>query len=81
MIRQIDVSTRTISVKEVDCGSQVNCKIYDARGYYAALGNKISGKGFETPEIYNCEVEFLNIPNIHAVRQSYNRLKAFNISR
>ena len=22
------------------------CKIYDARGYYAALGNKISGKGY-----------------------------------
>ena len=81
MIRQIDCSTRTISVKEVKCGSQVNCKIYDARGYYAAWGNKISGKGFETPEAYNCEVEFLNIPNIHAVRYSYNRLKAFDPSR
>lgn len=26
-----------------------NCKIYDARGYYAALGNMFAGKGFERP--------------------------------
>lgn len=24
------------------------CKIYDARNYYAALGNKLQGKGFES---------------------------------
>lgn len=24
-----------------------NCKIYDARGYYAALGNMFAGKGYE----------------------------------
>ena len=24
-----------------------NCKIYDARNYMAALGNKFAGKGFE----------------------------------
>jgi hypothetical protein len=41
----------------------------------AALGNKISGKGYESPEYYtNCRVEFLNIPNIHAVRESYNKV-------
>ena len=27
---------------------EVTCKIYDARGYYAALGNKVSGKGYES---------------------------------
>lgn len=27
--------------------SDKNCKIYDARGYYAALGNMIAGKGYE----------------------------------
>lgn len=26
----------------------INCKIYDARGFYAALGNKIAGKGYES---------------------------------
>lgn len=25
---------------------KLNCIIYDARGYMAALGNKISGKGY-----------------------------------
>ena len=29
-----------------------NCKIYDARGYYAALGNMFAGKGYERPEFY-----------------------------
>lgn len=52
-----------------------NCVIYDARGYIAALGNKISGKGYESTEYYtNCKIEFLNIPNIHVVRDSYNKV-------
>ena len=35
----------------------INCKIYDARGYYAALGNKMSGKGYESEEFYtNCRL-------------------------
>ena len=51
----------------------LTCKIYDARGYYAALGNKVSGKGYEEEEFYsNCKLQFLNIPNIHKVRESYN---------
>ena len=52
-----------------------NCKIYDARGYYAALGNMFAGKGYEKPEFYsNCQIEWLDIPNIHAVRESFNRM-------
>lgn len=57
---------------------RVNCKIFDARGYYAAWGNKIAGKGFESEQNYHCELEFLNIPNIHAVRDSYNRLRSYD---
>jgi len=49
MIRHIDIACRIISVETIECGSRVNCKIFDARGLYAAWGNKISGKGFETP--------------------------------
>lgn len=26
---------------------KINCKIYDARGYLAALGNRFQGKGYE----------------------------------
>lgn len=29
-----------------ETGGKKNCKIYDARGYYAALGNMFAGKGF-----------------------------------
>lgn len=46
MIREIDLCTRQIS-KKSSSSNKVNCKIYDARGYYAALGNKLGGKGFE----------------------------------
>jgi hypothetical protein len=35
---------------------KVNCKIFDARGYYAAWGNKIAGKGFENEQNYHCEL-------------------------
>lgn len=35
----------------------------------------IAGKGYERPEFYlNCEIQWLNIPNIHAVRESYNAM-------
>lgn len=53
-------------------------KIFDARGYYAAWGNKLAGKGFESEENYNCQIKFLDIPNIHAVRDSYNKVRAYN---
>ncbi len=46
-----------------------NCHIYDARGYIAAMGNRLAGKGFESLENYkNCMLDFLDIPNIHKVR-------------
>jgi hypothetical protein len=51
--------------------------VYDARGYYAAVGNMVAGKGYELAEFYkNCELEWLDIPNIHAVRDSYVKLKS-----
>ena len=53
MIKQIDISTRLICEK-YNKNNKANCKIYDARGYYAAFGNKLAGKGFEDSEYYNC---------------------------
>ena len=45
--------------------------IYDARPKIAAVGNQFQGKGFENIEHYkNCTLEFLNIENIHKVRDS-----------
>jgi len=49
--------------------------LMDARPYKAAVGNKVMGKGFEDVSRYKgAEIEFLNIDNIHKIRQSYNRV-------
>ena len=54
MIRYIGEATHIHGNKKA---RQINCKIYDARGYYAALGNMFAGKGYEKPEFYtNCEI-------------------------
>ena len=58
-----------IDPKEAPTQGDTNCVIYDARNKMAAFGNKVAGKGYESEEFYpNCKVDFLNIPNIHAVR-------------
>jgi hypothetical protein len=53
MIREIDKSAQSISRRPLK-KQGINCKVYDARGFYAALGNKLSGKGFEHTENYAC---------------------------
>lgn len=51
--------------------------IYDARPFMNAVGNKIAGKGYENINCYkNCEIYFLEIHNIHKVRDSFNKLVA-----
>ena len=54
MITSIDFSMQAISLKREKPIDKVNVKIFDARGYYAAWGNKLAGKGFEEPTNYNC---------------------------
>ena len=48
MISCISAATAKISEKKVieDDGGRLNVRIFDARGYYAAWGNKLAGKGF-----------------------------------
>lgn len=49
--------------------------IFDARPYSAAFANKVAGKGYEEASSYdNCEIVFLDIPNIHAVSSSLEKL-------
>lgn len=49
--------------------------IMDARGQLAAVGNKAMGKGTEVPANYKGSyLVFMNIDNIHSIRQSYNAL-------
>lgn len=57
--------------------NEINLQIYDARPYLAALANKAKGKGFEDIKNYkNCEIAFMQIENIHHVRESYKKLLA-----
>lgn len=49
--------------------------IFDARPFKNAMGNRLVGKGYENVEIYkNCRIYFMNIENIHGVRESYSKL-------
>jgi myotubularin-related protein 3/4 len=51
--------------------------ILDARSYAAAIANRAKGGGFEYPPYYtDCDVQFMNLPNIHAIRKSAHMLRA-----
>jgi myotubularin-related protein 3/4 len=51
--------------------------ILDARSYAAAIANRAKGGGFEYPPYYtDCDVQFMNLPNIHAIRKSAQMLRA-----
>lgn len=53
----------------------INVKIFDARPYLNAMANKVHGKGYENTSHYkNAEISFMDIENIHAVRDSYKKL-------
>lgn len=49
--------------------------IVDCRPQTSALANKAAGAGYESQSNYPyAKLDFFNIPNIHAVRQSYQRM-------
>ena len=51
--------------------------VYDARPKLNAMANKLKGAGYENTNNYpniNMEVIFCGIPNIHAVRSSYEKI-------
>lgn len=53
--------------------------IFDARSYINAYANKVTHGGFEYKEYYeNCQIEFCNIDNIHAVRSAYEQMLQLN---
>ncbi|CAA88884.2 Phosphatidylinositol-3,5-bisphosphate 3-phosphatase MTMR3 [Caenorhabditis elegans] len=50
--------------------------IMDARGYTSAFANRARSGGFENTEYYQqAKLEFLGLPNIHAVRGSFNNVR------
>ena len=55
----------------------INLHIYDARSYLATMGNKLKGKGTESSDHYkNATIYFLDIENIHHVRECHKLLIA-----
>uniref|UniRef100_A0AAQ6A467 phosphatidylinositol-3,5-bisphosphate 3-phosphatase n=1 Tax=Amphiprion ocellaris TaxID=80972 RepID=A0AAQ6A467_AMPOC len=50
--------------------------ILDARSYTAAVANRAKGGGCECEEYYpNCEVMFMGMANIHAIRNSFHAVR------
>jgi hypothetical protein len=68
--------------ESMKCGpTDGNLTIFDARSFSAATGNKIMGKGTEDITNYpNTKLTYLDIPNIHAVRESFESLKTLCLS-
>ncbi|XP_032789509.1 myotubularin-related protein 3 isoform X2 [Daphnia magna] len=66
--------------EDSSCFTQVNKKkmlIVDARSYATAVANRARGGGCEFPQYYpQCDIEFMNLANIHAVRKSFLLLRA-----
>ena len=49
--------------------------IFDARSWTAAHANRIKGGGIENPKYYaNCDIQFCDIDNIHAVRDAVQKM-------
>ena len=54
--------------------------IYDARSKVAAFGNRFKGKGAENIKAYrNAVLYHLDIPNIHAAKESWKKIKKLSI--
>lgn len=62
------------SIRAANPTNSQSIYLMDARPFKAAVGNKVMGKGFEDVSRYKgAEIEFLNIDNIHKIRQSFTR--------
>jgi myotubularin-related protein 3/4 len=79
MIQAIINACKTTSTKDSKLYEITSNRllILDARSYTAALANRAKGGGFEHPSYYtDCDVQFMNLPNIHVIRKSGQMLRA-----
>ncbi|TNJ30547.1 Myotubularin-like protein [Giardia muris] len=54
--------------------------VFDARPFISAFANRFKGKGFESSRAYPfSKTVYLNIQNIHAVRESYDAMRKIAI--
>jgi len=64
-----------VKSRDMPNDSTINVHIYDARPYLNAVAQKVNGKGYENINYYkNAEIFFLQIDNIHVVRDNYKKV-------
>jgi len=74
--RSLEDEALVRAIGEDSLNNMGNVKIFDARPYMNAVANKVNGKGYEDINSYkNTELVFLEIPNIHKVRDAYRKIK------
>jgi len=70
-------SLKDLSAEVAARGEVRKVLIIDARSYAAAVGNRARGGGVECPEYYpNAEILFMNLANIHRIRNSFQALRS-----
>jgi len=70
-------SLKDLSAEAAARGEVRKVLIIDARSYAAAVGNRARGGGVECPEYYpNAEILFMNLANIHRIRNSFQALRS-----
>lgn len=76
MLRLIGNPTiKSLQDKDQNSVQEINVHIYDARPYLNAVVNKVHGKGYENTTHYkNAAIFFMEIPNIHVIRESHKKL-------
>ncbi|XP_069700991.1 phosphatidylinositol-3,5-bisphosphate 3-phosphatase MTMR3 isoform X2 [Periplaneta americana] len=79
MMDRGNTGTPTREATENDTDSSNSSKkvlIMDARSYTTAVANRARGGGCECPEYYpSCEIQFMNLANIHSIRKSFHAVR------
>lgn len=73
------LASRANAITPSSLNDEVSSKIIviDARSYTAALANRTKGGGCECSEYYQgCEIQFMNLANIHSIRKSYQSIRS-----
>lgn len=70
-------NTTPVNLEKEDASTMTSkMLIIDARSYTAAMANRAKGGGCECSEYYQrCEIQFMNLANIHSIRKSYQAIR------
>ncbi|XP_044002775.1 myotubularin-related protein 3 isoform X3 [Aphidius gifuensis] len=77
----IDTHITTNDVQQIDetiitTNNKKKVLIVDARSYTTAVANRARGGGCECPDYYpTCDIQFMNLPNIHSIRKSFHSVR------